>query len=277
MADVKSSAFLLTSATVMIGAYGVDDVFGLTPALHSVGMVKNVKISMSSSEIELLNGIQQNRVDSQKSGVKLGVMFEGYEFSAKNMRYALGISGTSIQYKRGALTGAVAAAATTISFTSAPVLGEAASGMTLITEVPSGSTLLIQSAANPDLVFPVKTTAAATLTTGTFSVAITAVPAGMSFGIGDTIWVANTLSLGDTAPLDYFNMKVAGVLSSNNKPVVAIFPKIKIVKGFDLNMSETAYGNMPFEISPYFLTSAEVSGRLSEIGTSAQGKLYTAG
>lgn len=276
MAAVKNAAFLLTSATVMIGKFGVDDVFALTPEAHSVGMVKNVKITMTSSEIELMNGIQQNLVDSQKTNVKLALNFEGYEFSARNLQLALGISGTTIQYKRGALTANAGAAATELVIGSAPVLGEADTAITALGDIPAGSTLLLQKAGETDFVYPVKTVGAAT-GTGPYTVTIEALPSGITFAIGDSVWLANDMSVGDQAPMDYFNVKMSGVMSSNNKPIVVILPKVKILKGFDLNMSETAYGNLPFEITPYYLTSAEVSGRLDEIGTLSQGRLYTAG
>ena len=276
MAAVQSSAFLLTSATVMIGAYGTD-VFSLTPSANSVGMVKNVKIGMTSNELSLLNGIQQLKVDSLKSGVALTVGFEGYEFSAANLQLALGFAGTTIQYKRGVLTAPLTAASTSLSYATNPVPGETATGLATAGDVPASSTLLIQSASGTDLVFPVKTVGATTLSTGTFTSTIPAVPAGMGFAAGDNVWIANTLSLGDTTPMSFYCMKVAGVMSGSNKPVVGIFPKIKIIKGFEVNMSETAYGNMPFEITPYFLTGAEITGRLGEIGTTSQGKFYTAG
>lgn len=280
MADPKNSAFLLSSATVMIGAYGgAVPVFDLDPTNHSVGMVKNVKISMTSSEIELRNGIQQNLVDSLKSGVKLSASFEGYEFSAKNLQLSLGIAGTPIQYLRGKLNTTPTALATSITVVADAVPGESATwpASPAIGDIPAGSTLLIQKLGAGDIVFPVKTTAAATFASGVFTLAISALPAGMSFAAGDRVWVANALAVGSTAPLDYFCMKIAGTLSGNDKPAVMIFPKIKIVKGFDMNFNETQYSNLPFEISPYFLTAAEVTGRLSEIGTNAQGRLYVAG
>lgn len=275
MADVQTSTFLVSAATVMIGSYGTD-VFSLTPANDSVGMVKNVKIGLDSSTLDLTNGIQQNLVDSVKTGVKLTVGFEGYEFSAKNLQRALGISGTTIQYKRGQLATALSAAGTTLSITTNPVPGESATGITAIGDIPSGSLLLIQDPNQPDKVWPVLTTAAAT-GSGPFSVTIPAAPAGMTFPIGANVWVANQLDMGSQAPLDYFCMKIAGTMTSNNKPVVGIFPKVKITKGFNVAFSETAYGNLPFEVSPYFLTASEVTGRLAEIGSKVQGKLYTAG
>lgn len=275
MAAVQNSSFLLTAATVMIGQYGTD-VFSLTPAANSVGMVKNVKIGMTSSEISLLNGIQQLKVDSLKSGVALTLGFEGYEFSASNLQLALGFAGVTTQFKRGVLTAAVVATGTALSVNTAPIAGQPATGITAIGDVPAGSSILLQSASGTDLVFPVATAGAATGGAPYGLTMASALPTGMAFAAGDYVWVVNKLSMGDTAALSYYCVKVAGVMS-NGQPVVAIFPKVKIIKGFDVNMTETAYGNMPFEISPYFLTGAEITGRLGEIGLNAQGKLYIGG
>lgn len=263
MADVQSSTFVLTAATIMVGNYGVDDVFSLTPAANSVGMVKNVKITLASSQVELLNGIQQIPVDSQKSAVKLTLGFEGYEFSARNLQLALGSIGTTVQYKRGALTAVMAAASTTISFTSNPVPGEVNSAPLTTADVPPGSTLLVQQAGQRDFVWPVTTIGAATLVSGTFTVTVAALPASMNFAVGDAVWVANKLNVGSTQNLDFFNVKVAGVGANNNKPLVAIMPKVKIVAGFDLNMSETAYSNLPFSIQPYLMYANEAVGLLA--------------
>lgn len=276
MAAVQNPAFLISTATVMIGTYGTD-VFSLTPALHSVGMVKNTKLGMTSSTIDLTNGIQQNLVDSVKSGVKLTVGFEGYEFSAKNLQLALGISGTPIQYKRGVLTAVAASGGTSLSIGTSPVPGEPGTGLTAIGDIPAGSLLLVQQAAQPDVVFPVMTTGAVT-GSGPYSATIAPIPTNMSFAVGDSVWIANQLDVGSTAPLDYFCMKVVGTMSNNNKPVVGIFPKVKITAGFDVNFTETAYGNLPFQVSPFFLTAAEAAvGRLAEIGTNKQARLYVGG
>jgi hypothetical protein len=96
----------------------------------------------------------------------------------------------------------------------------------------------------------------------------------MSFAIGDEVWIVNELDVGSQVDTDYFGMKIVGTLSNDGVPVVVIFPKVKIIRGFNLSFSETDYANLPFEVSPYFLASTEVTGRLSEIGTKVNGKAY---
>lgn len=273
MANVQSPSFLIGNATVMLAPQATD-VFTLTPDLHSVGMVKNVNLSVESDSIDLRNGILQNLVDSKKSNVRMNVTFEGYEFTAANLYRALGYAtGSTIQRKRGVLASAAAAGASTLSVTSYPVPGDANSAITAIGDIPSGSTLLLQKANQPDFVYPVKTTAAAS-GSGPYSLTVAALPTGISFGAGDIVWVVNEMNVGDQRTEDFFCMKIAGTLSNNNVPLVVIFPKVKVMRGFQLQFSETDYANLPFEVSPYFLAASEISGRLSEIGTTVNGKCY---
>lgn len=271
--EVKSPSFLIGNATVMLAPRSVD-VFALNPNDHSVGMVKAVTVGMEADTIDLRHGIQQNLVDQQRSGVRLTTTFEGYEFTAQNLFRALGYSNTAIVRRRAVLSAPAAAAATTLSIDSDPLPGDANSGITGTADIPAGSTILIQRADGTDYVFPVRTTGAAT-GTGPYTVTIAnPIPTGMSFATGDRVWVVNELNVGDQKDTDFFGMKIAGTLSNNSVPLVVIFPKVKIIRGFGLSFSETDYANLPFEISPFFLAASETTGRLAEIGTRATGKAY---
>lgn len=275
MADVKSPSFLIGNATVMLAPRTVD-VFSLNPDAHSVGLVKAVTVGMEADTIDLRHGIQQNLVDQKRSGVRLTTTFEGYEFTAQNLYRALGYADVAFQRKRGTLAAAAAAGSTTLSITSNPIAGETASGITAVGDIPSGSTVLIQKAGQSDFVFPVRTLGATT-GAGPYSVTLDdAIPTGTSFAIGDTVWVVNELNVGSQEDSDFFGMKIVGTLSNDDVPVVVVFPKVKIIRGFNLSFSETDYSNMPFEISPFFLAASEIpsGSRLTEIGTRVTGKAY---
>lgn len=271
--DILNNAFAIGNATVMMAPFATD-VFSLTPALHSIGMVKQVSVGMEADTIDLRHGIQQNLVDQKRAGVRTPVTFEGYEFTAQNLVRALGYSNTTIVRKHGTLATALAAAATTASVASAPIPGDATSGITAIGDIPAGSTLIIQKDSDSSYVFPVRTSGAIT-GAGPYSVTLgSAVPTGMSFAIGDEVWVVNELGIGSQKDTDFFGMKIAGTLSNYDVPVVIILPKVKVVRGFNLNFSETDYGNLPFEVSPFFLAATEATGRLAEIGTQITARAY---
>lgn len=275
MPDVKNSAFLLGEATLMMAPYAdAVSVFELTPDLHSVGMTRNVSLSEESDQIELRKGILQLLVDSRKSNVKTTLTAEVYEFSAQNIFYSLSQAKKGIQPKRGVLKTAVSGGDATISIGSDPIPGEAASAITAAADIPLGSTILIQVAGNgSDYVLPVRTTAAASGTGGTYSVTV-AIPTGMSFPVGSRVWIVNEIGVGSTEDQDYFKLKIVGTLSNNQRPITIVVPKVRVTKGFQISFDEGNYTNMPFEFAPYFLSASEISGRLTEIGTTQLAKMY---
>lgn len=272
-ADVKTNAYLLGNATLMMAPFGTDP-FTLTPADHSVGMVKNVTLSEEADSIELRHGIMQHLVDSRKSNVRTTISAEVYEFNAQNMFYSLSLNRTAVDVKRGKLKTSVAGASATIVINTDPIPGDTSTGITAVGDIPIGATVLIQRAGEEDYVIPLRVTATTTVSTDDYTVTA-AVPVGVSFAAGDKVWIVNEIPGATTAEQDFFTLKIAGTLSNNNRPVVIIIPKVKVRRGFNLTFDETSYGNMPFEFDPYFLTSGEATGTLAQIGTKQQFTVYT--
>lgn len=277
MPAIKNNAFLLGEATLMLAPYSdATSVFDLTPAAHSIGMVRNVQVTEESDKIELRKGIQQLLVDSKKSNVRVGISAEVFEFNAQNLFYSLSRATTAVAPKRGKLKTAVTGPQATFVVNTDPLPGESATGISAVGDIPNGATLIIQHATDTDYILPVKVTATTTVATTDYTVTA-AVPSGMSFPAGSKVWVVNEIGLGDTAEQDFFKAKIVGTLSNNSKPMAVVIPKLKIMKGFTLNFDEGNYTSMPFEFDPYMLTSAEATGRLAEIGTSKMIHAYAAG
>lgn len=279
MADVQKSAFSLSSATIMLGRAFEDDVFALTPEKDSVGMVSEVSIGIDSSITELLNGVQQVAVDAKRTGVSSTITGNVFEFTAANFMKAQAIGGTPLPVKRGLLTASAAAGGTSLSISSDPIPGEASSAISSLSDIPSGSTLLIQRVnGQTDYVFPAKTSAAATGTgSGPYTVPVTAIPAGMSFEAGSRVWIVHPVSVGDMDADALFCAKIVGTLSNYDRPVMYIAPKVRMVRGFQLAFNETAYSSMPWEMRPLNMAAGETTGRLAEIGTRRSGLLYVGG
>jgi hypothetical protein len=125
-------------------------------------------------------------------------------------------------------------------------------------------------------VFPTKSSGAAT-GTGPYTIPIAApyaIPAGMTFAAGDSVWIINDAPIASMDADDLFGVKITGTLSNYNRPVTAIFPKVRVSKGFQISFSEKDYGSMPMELAPLLLASSEATGRLAEIGTRAPGRIY---
>lgn len=281
MADVKTNAFMLSSATLMIAPAFTTDVFTLTPGLHSVGLVRDIAIPVESSQIELKNGIAQVVVDSKRTGVTTSISATIFEFSASNLLYASGLVGSGpVAVKRGTLKTSVTGGAgpTTLVVNSDPVPGDAGSAITVIGDIPSGSTILLQRVnGEQDYVFPTKTTAAATNSGADYTLTLGTpyhIPTGMSFPAGTRVWIVTPIAIGSVDADDLYGVKVTGTLSNYDRPVTAVFPKVRMTKGFNLSFTETEYGGMPWEMQPLLLSLTEASGRLADIGARAPGKVY---
>jgi len=95
-----------------------------------------------------------------------------------------------------------------------------------------------------------------------------AVPTGVTIASGAAVVRASDLDLGDPADI-YYSCAVIGTLADGGN-VVFYFPKIKIVRGFNVQFGTSDYGNMPFEMQPYSLVSSDAD--YAEFGE-AQGKL----
>lgn len=279
MAQVQTPAFMLSSATLMIAPAFTTDVFALTPALHSVGMVREIAVSVDSSMLELKNGIAQATVDARRTGVSANISGTVFEMTAKNMLVASALDpSAAVVVKRGVLTTAANAAAVALVYNSDPVPGQADSAITAVGDVPSGSTILIQRpGVESDYVFPTVSTGVTT-GTGPWTTPIasgSAIPAGMSFPVGSRVWILTPIPVAQTDADALFGVKITGTLSNYDRPVTAIFPKCRVGKGFNLSYSETDYGSMPWELTPFLLATSEATGRLAEIGTNASGRLFS--
>ena len=277
MADVQKSAFALSSATLMMAPAFTTPVFDLTPEDHSVGMAQEINVTVDSSVTELLNGTAQALVDSKRTGVRGAISGNVFEYTAQNFMRAQSMAGNAIQPKRGVLTAAAAAGAVSLSVASDPIPGEPDSAITALGDIPAGSTILIQRDDDTAFVFPTKTSGAAT-GAGPYTVPIAGdydIPAGMSFPIGSRVWIVQEVGVANIDADDLFGVKIVGTLSNFDRPVVAVFPKVRVVSGFNLAFTETSYGSMPWQLGPLLLSRTEAqTGRLAEVGTRQPGLVY---
>lgn len=277
MADVKKNAFMLSSATVMLAPAFTTDVYSLIPATHSIGMVKEVNVTVDSSEITLQNGVANATIDTRKTNVAPMISMTVFEYTAQNAAYAGGLAGTTTGIKRGVLTVALAAEAVSMSINSDPIPGEASSAITGVGDIPAGSTLLLQRPnGEVDYVFPTKSSGVAT-GTGPYTIPIAGdykIPLGVTFPVGTKVYVLPAVAIGDINSDQLFCAKITGTLSNYDRPVTAVFPKLKIISGFNISFTEGEYGGMPWQLKPLLMSSTEAAGRLADIGSKRFGDVY---
>lgn len=89
--SAKTNKFNLGAATVMIGPR--DQVLDFTPEKNSIGLVKNFTFSSNDQYIDLTQGVRNTVVYSVKTGSEITASMEVYEYTSKNLAYALGLEG----------------------------------------------------------------------------------------------------------------------------------------------------------------------------------------
>lgn len=90
--EARTTNFMLGTAEVMIGPR--DKLFELTPELNSVGLVKNFVCEATKEQVELGQGIQNTLVHIRSTGSTARASCEVYEFTSKNLAYALSLDGS---------------------------------------------------------------------------------------------------------------------------------------------------------------------------------------
>ena len=215
----------------------------LNPLEHSIGLTKNLAVSIETTKTELTQGLQNDPVMSLVTGSTIQCTAEVYEFTSKNLSYGLGLDGSAIvtQTVMEPLAAAVAAAPVTAKMT----------GDTT-TDVVAGTRMFIQEGQD-DYVHIAKIASVA-FATGETTVTFTGypVPVGMSFtSTAGRIGLLNKIDADPTLGNKNFAVKVTGVMPGDKKPITLWMPKVKITKGFSLAFTSQNFSNLPFEFSPY--------------------------
>jgi hypothetical protein len=246
--DPKTNSFLLTQATVMVGAFGSS--LDLQPAKHTLGLTKAFRVTRETQTQDLTYGLKNIMVDSVTTGETISGSFEAYEFNARTLNTSLGLLPADISTTPGTaskdlLNANIAAAATT-----AVVIGD------VTTKYSVGDWIQIVQG---DTVHPAKLTAVATASGNTtLTFAGRAVPAGTTFDSALAhVQKSTILSVGTDEEMPYLSMKATGTMAGDGKQLTIVFPKIKITKGFEIAMNNDNYANLPIEFNAFSILSAD--------------------
>lgn len=238
----KTSQVLLSTATVMLGAQ--EDLLELNPARHSLGLVKNVTLTMDPEFRELTQGITNDVVMSVKVADGSRIAMEVYEYTMRNLAYAAGLDGSVTKYDTmtAVQTTASAPSGVTLDFAAPP------------TDIATGDFISIQG--DEDLVHigKVLSVAANEVTLE----ADYAIPVGMTFPAATKVQKVHSIDIGAQTPQANLAAKITGFIDPTRmQPVTILIPKCRITRGFNLNFTTDNYGNMPFEITPYAQTPSD--------------------
>ena len=246
--EARTSEFLLSTATLMVGPSA--RVMELTPALHSLGLIKNVQVATDMSMTDLTQGLQNTVVASVTTSVTTRISGEVYEYSAKNLAYGAGLDASA---------DASFAPITVANTLASPI---ASGGVTVAlatgqgTPYTIGDTLVIQDTTSGDRMHVGKVLSKS-VDTLTLEAAY-AMPVGMSFAVATTaVYRVQRIQVGAVATNPTFGAKLIGILPGTGEPITMIFPKIRITKGINLSFQSDNWSNMPFEFVPYNLVAGD--------------------
>lgn len=250
--EAKTNAFLLSTASVMIGPQSA--LWNLNETAHGIGLVKNFMIDASPTYTELTQGIKNNIVFSVLTNNPIKATMEVFEFTSKNLAYGLGLDGS-----------ALAAISTTDTLNASCSAASVTAVMHTMTDnsaaYPVGAWVALQPAIGNALVHTTKITAAVYDGSGhTLTLTLRdAVPAGVNYVSGDKVSVFNRINVGSKADQPFLSAKIVGIMPDGNQAVVVMIPKLRVVKGFTLAFHSDAFQNLPFEFTPYELVSTDAN------------------
>lgn len=234
-----TNEFNLQTATVMLGAPA--DLYDFAPSTHSIGLVKNFRITSEPSYVELTQGVKNTIVHSTMNANNIRASMEVYEYTAKNLAYALGLDGSGVTT---ATTNTTVGTAVPASPAQATVVVASATGITankyVVIEVDTDDNFVVRK---------VVSVSSNTLTLDADLPAI---------AVGAKVRVVNRIEIGSKSDQPFLAAKIAGKTANGSKRVIYI-PKMRITKGFDLGFVTDNYGNMPFEFTVYDLVSTDAN------------------
>lgn len=235
--EAKSDAFMLSTATIMLGALA--DLMNLNDE-HSIGLVKNVLVKATSGFADLTQGVMNSLVFSMKNANTTALTGEVYEYSAKNLAYAAGLDGSSVEQTnvKTTLSGPIAAPVGPGTEGSKVLLVEDTEGFA------AGDTVFVQIA-NTDQVMVRKV---ASVEDDVSVTLVTGLP--FALPVGTIVRKVTVIAIGSQKAQPFFAAKVVGRLA-NGEPMAFLLPKVRVTSGLSVGFKSDNFDNMPLELAVF--------------------------
>lgn len=251
--EAKTDSFMLGSATVMIGK--PEELYDLNPDDHSLGLVKNFTVEATKGRTDLTQGRTNDIVFTMTTEANTRCTFEMYEYTEKNLAYALGLDGGELV----APTGEPHVVSADAAFATGEVVltVEEGTGQNFV----AGNDVAIRSALTDNIIVgKVKTVSGITDGTAASSASVTVeIPDSNStqeVKAGDFVSLVTVLGLGSTDVDRDYAVKAIGQLA-NGKPVTYLMPKVRVTSGLTMAFGTSDFGNTAMEMSPLKVTSVD--------------------
>lgn len=230
--------FMLSVATVMLGAPA--DIFDLNPTEHSIGLVKNFTLSSEPTYTELTQGVTGDIVFSKLTSNPTRAAMEVYEYTAKNLAYALGLDASAVTPQTVETT-------TTAAIPASPAT--AVLPVTAATGITAGKVLLIEADGSDDNLV-IRTV----VSVSSLNVTVDEILPAMASGV--KVYVVNSIDVGTKVDQPFLAAKIAGSTANGIRTVIHI-PKLRITKGFSLGFVSDSFSNLPFEFTLYDMVTTD--------------------
>lgn len=241
--EARTDAFMLGTATIMLGAMA--DLMQLGVA-NSIGLVKNVTNKSTPGFTDLTQGVKNTLVYSVMTANDVMIDGEMYEYTGKNLSYALGLNGSSVEP-----TTVASAVATAITAPTAPAVTAAAVTVTTGAGATftAGDMVFVQ-VGSADQVFPRKVLSIATDTL--------TLDYGFPVGIpvGAVVRKVNVVAIGSLEDQPYLSCKIVGTMA-NGDEIVLLIPKVRITSGISLAFKTDKFDFIPLQLKVYDLVSTD--------------------
>jgi len=240
--EARTQEFNFSDATLMVGPMA--DVMNLTPTAHSIGLIKNLNVTMTPTKVDLTAGIRNTKVHTTITNMEVSVATEVYEYTPKNIAYALGVEADQYGlYPNHQLAANVTGDGLTVD------TFVISSTSDISAEYPVNSWILLRNDTlnQADLVFLAKVKSRVyDANYDTLTVEMDRVlPVGFNFKIGDTVCRQNQIPVGKKEAQGYVGIKIAAKLPEGGN-ITMIIPRAQIREGFNLSFIGDNYSNMPF-------------------------------
>lgn len=238
----NTNRFMLGAATLLLGPQA--DLFNLTRANHSVGMIKNFALTAEPTYTDLSQGVKNTVVYSVMTGHTARAAAELYEFTTKNIAYTAQLNGAALEPSTNIETKVATAVAGSTGSPVSSVVVASATGLAV------GDWVLIQDPLTPDDATIRKITAIATDT-------LTVAPGiARAVAVDSVVRRVNFTEVASKQEQPFFSAMVHGVLANGDEISIAL-PKVRVTSGLNLSFQTNDYGNMPLELGIYDLTPTD--------------------
>jgi hypothetical protein len=269
MSEAKSKNFMLSSATVMIGER--EKLMELNPSEHSIGLVKNFNVNNDRSSTDLTAGVTNDLVFTMTTGSETRASMEMYEYTAKNMAYALGLSGFDISEVTGDPFIVNAIGTNNSDKTHDLVVTEGSTPQPLA----DGDMISIRFPDDDNIILAKATDTSGVSSTGALTVQVDI--GAVIIPAGSVIQRVSVLELGTTEEQTELAAKVTGQLADGTW-ITLLNPRIKVSSGFAAAFSSENYGNMAFEWKnlkvlpgePFYADYKGMAGKLLKDATASK-------